>query len=105
MAKVQASEGLTKSEFGHEPVGLNPACQASATTSWYDRFVAQLVAIIPRFGLDDQRDLIVAAFEMICSESLATATSGPPPDFSRINADGIPLQYSFAAGAFETPLQ
>jgi hypothetical protein len=55
-------------------------------------------------GLYDQQDLISNAFQIICKESLDSSTAAPPK-FSRINFDGIPLQYSLALGASEPSLQ
>lgn len=54
--------------------------------------------------MHDQQNLIFNAFDLICRESLGTL-SVAPPRFSRINFDGIPLQYSLALGAFEPGLQ
>jgi hypothetical protein len=77
----------------------------SADPSWLDYFAVQLGSIIGHFDLRDQRDQILRAFALICKESLGTQANSPPPNFSRINFDGIPLQYSLALGAFEPALQ
>jgi hypothetical protein len=107
MAETQINEKLSQGTHLHSEGLLSSGGprKESVGSSWYDHFVAQLATLIPRFGLESQLQQVIAAFEMILRESLATPYNCPPPNFSRINFDGIPLQYSLALGAFEPALQ
>jgi hypothetical protein len=73
--------------------------------SLYDYVSAQLTALIPQFGLEEQRAHIMRTYEIICRESLAIPLGRRPPEFSRINADGTPFQLSLSLGSQRPPLQ
>lgn len=71
----------------------------------YDSVGGLLATLIPGFSLDGQRARIMRAYEIICRESLALPLGRRPPDFSRINVDGTPFQFSLSLGPREPPLQ
>lgn len=77
----------------------NPAARC-----WFDYFNTQLGLVLESLGLHPQRDVILTAFEIIGAESFGSFST-EPPRFSRINLDGLPLQYALALGAFEPTLQ
>lgn len=80
-------------------------CEESAAPSWYGYFASQLSTLISGFGLRHESERVLGAFGIICGDCLRTPRDRPPPNFSRINFDGLPLQYSLALGAFEPTLQ
>jgi hypothetical protein len=81
------------------------AQRAIACSSWYDWFADQMQAMVPQFGLDQQRNQMLACFELIFRESLAASCEHPPPKFSRINFDGLPIQYSVSLSGAHLSLQ
>jgi hypothetical protein len=107
MAEIQTNESRSLgTQLQSEGLaGRGGVRNESADALWYDHFANQLAALIQRFGLESQRGQMIAAFETMFRESLATPYSGIPPNFSRLNFDGLPLQYSLALGSFEPALQ
>jgi len=73
--------------------------------SFFDYVGSLLGSLIPRFGLDRSQETIARAYHLICRESLAIPKGRRPPNFSRINQDGTPFQFSLTLGAFRPPLQ
>jgi len=65
----------------------------------FDSVRAQLVDLSRGFGLEGQRAQVLEAYDLICRESMDFPMGMRPPDFSRINADGTPFQYSLSLGA------
>lgn len=60
---------------------------------------AELVELVTGFGLEGQRSQVLGAYDLICRESMDLPMGRRPADFSRINADGTPFQYSLSLGA------
>lgn len=54
----------------------------------------QLCRLIPALGVGRQADVVLGAFDALCSESLAIEAEARSPHRSRINADGTPFQVS-----------
>jgi hypothetical protein len=73
--------------------------------SLYDSVRAQLSSLVGSFGLEGQRAQVMRAYEIICRESLLIPMGMRPPEFSRINADGTPFQYSLTLGSGRPSLQ
>lgn len=66
----------------------------------------RLSRLIPRFGVEDERHRVLGSYELICRESLALGVRSRPPEFSRLNADGTPIQLSLhLSAARDAPLQ
>jgi hypothetical protein len=81
------------------------AQRAIAGLGWYEYFEDQLQSLVPQFGLDQQRNQMLACFELIFRESIATSCEHPPTKFSRINFDGLPIQYSVSLSQAHASLQ
>ncbi len=71
----------------------------------YDRVREQLAILVPEFGLDSQRPLIVQTFDRVCTESLSIPLGRIAQVFSTINEDGTPFQYSLSLGHASPRLQ
>ncbi len=78
---------------------------AVAAASWFDYFSVQLQGLVPLLQLDDQRNQILGCFDSIFGESLAAPCEQPPAKFSRINFDGLPIQYSVSLSGTHSSLQ
>lgn len=58
------------------------------------------------FGVSRRSETILASFDALCGESLQLDVGRRRPEFSRINADGTPFQFSLTLnGACTAPLQ
>jgi hypothetical protein len=80
-----------------EPFAQVGACSPGrASKSLFDAVGERLFRLVSRFGVDDEKDRILAAYRLICGESLAMDAHRRPPEFSRINADGTPIQLSLS---------
>lgn len=76
-----------------------------APQSSYSYISSQIAALITRFNLQDSRGQILQTCAEICQESLAFPYGSRPPNQSRINQDGTPLQYAVTLGASHPTLQ
>jgi hypothetical protein len=65
----------------------------------------RLSCLIRRFDLNQDRARILDAFGWICRESLDLDRYRRPPEFSRINVDGTPIQFSLSLSPDGSPLQ
>ena len=71
-----------------------------------DQIRSQLQRLIPLFGVERQAPAILACFDTLCRESLNLELRRRAPEFSRINADGTPFQFSLRLSRDgPTPLQ
>jgi hypothetical protein len=76
-----------------------------ASVSFYD-FTASLIdALIYEFNLRNDAGIIESAYQLVCRESLALPYGLSSLNFSRINLDGTPIQFSTCFGNFSSPLQ
>lgn len=71
----------------------------NAAETAFERVRRQLLRLTSELGLDDDVERIVRAYRAICGRSLAFQPADRLARFSRINADGTPLQFATAAGA------
>jgi hypothetical protein len=67
--------------------------------SGYAYVASQIAALIDRFNLHTSALQIMQTYALICRESLALPPDSLPPEHSRINADGTPLQYAVTLGS------
>jgi len=70
-----------------------------------DQVRGQLEQLIPLFGVSRQTLCVLAAFDMLCGESLALDANARAPEHSRINTDGTPFQFALTLGRTPAPLQ
>lgn len=73
--------------------------------SGYAYVGSQIAALIDRFNLQESSPQIMQTYASICRESMAFPRNTRPPDHSRINADGTPLQYAVTLGSPSPTLQ
>jgi hypothetical protein len=74
--------------------------------SLFDAIGERLSSLIHRFDVEKDRGLIQDAYSLLCRESLNQDTRSLPLEFSRINTDGTPIQFSLSlADTRPTPLQ
>src|SRR5258707_5191879 len=73
--------------------------------SLYDYIGTLLERLIPRFDLQGSVERIRRSYQLICRESLAIPCGLRSLNFSRINQDGTPFQFSSCLGDFKPPLQ
>jgi hypothetical protein len=66
---------------------------------------AQLDALSSAFALETQQQLISGAFRAIFHRSLGFPLGTYPPGRSRLNEDGIPIQFATAVGLHPSPLR
>lgn len=79
---------------------------AAESGTLFDAVGERLSRLICRFGVEHERCRILEAYGLICRESLALEAHRRPPEFSRINADGTPIQFSLPLSASRaSPLQ
>jgi hypothetical protein len=72
----------------------------------FDAVDGWLSRLITRFNVEDERGRVLLAYGLICSESLDFDAHRRPPEFSRINTDGTPIQLSLSFDATRpVPLQ
>lgn len=64
----------------------------------FARVATQLDALIAAFGLGAEAPLIRAVHSTICSRALAFPLGGGPAAPSRLNEDGLPVQFATAVG-------
>ena len=76
-----------------------------APRSGYDYVSSQVAALIARFDLRESRAQIMQTYQDICRDSLAFPHGTRPPDHSRINHDGTPIQYAVTIGSAHHTLQ
>jgi hypothetical protein len=76
-----------------------------APLSGYAYIGSQMAALIDRFNLDASRSQIMQTYAEICSDSLAFPRDSRPPNYSRINHDGTPIQYAVTIGSSHHTLQ
>lgn len=90
----------------HKPKAGRPQNQgAPLHFSLYDILSEQLSALTDNLDLNDQKNLIMKAYEVTCKESLGHLKSKPLPDFSRMNPDGTPFQFSLHLSSKSSSLQ
>jgi hypothetical protein len=77
----------------------------AASQSGYDYIGSQIAALIARFHLHESRSQIMQTYENICRDSLAFPGGTHPPDYSRINQDGTPIQYAVTIRSSQHTLQ
>ena len=70
----------------------------SRSGSLFELVARQLSALISRFGLQEQRRQILAAYQAIGRESLDYPSGARPKAASAINHDGTPFQYALTLG-------
>jgi hypothetical protein len=73
--------------------------------SGYDYVGSQIAALIARFDLHASYSQIMQTYEDICRDSLAFPHGTRPPNYSRINHDGTPIQYAVTLGPSHHTLQ
>ncbi len=66
---------------------------------------SQLEALIADFGLDVQKPAVLAVFRAIFRSALDFPLGGRPPGRSRLNEDGMPIQFATATGVSPAPLR
>ncbi|MDB5868268.1 MAG: squalene-hopene cyclase [Polaromonas sp.] len=71
----------------------------------FDQIRLELEHLIPLFGVERQASAVLACFDTLCGESLNLEVRRRAPEFSRINADGTPLQFSLRLDGKRPPLQ
>lgn len=76
-----------------------------APLSGYAYVGSQIAELIERFNLHASRSQIMQTYEDICRDSLAFSRDTRPPNHSRINHDGTPLQYAVTIGSSHQTLQ
>lgn len=76
-----------------------------ATGSAFEYAQAQLDALTSAFALDAQEQAIRDAFRTIFRHSLAYPLGTHPPARSRLNEDGVPIQFATAVGPHHAPLR
>jgi hypothetical protein len=103
MEEIEFAGALSATTASRRPP--DPVCAGAADGSWYDFVRGQIVRLISVFGTEAFHAEIEAAYELVCRESLAISIGERPPDFSRINHDGTPIQLALALGAFVPVLQ
>lgn len=86
------------------PLTANRSVEA-APQSAYDYVGNQIAALIAQFGLHESRAQIMQTYADLCSNSLAFPYGTRPPDHSRINHDGTPIQYAVTLGSSNHTLQ
>lgn len=59
----------------------------------------QLEDLVFRFRLTGRKAQVLKAYDLICRESMDLPIGRRPPNFSRINVDGMPFQYSISLGS------
>jgi hypothetical protein len=62
----------------------------------FDQVRCQVEQLIPLFGVGRQASEILTSFDTLCTESLKIDVRRRAPEFSRINADGTPFQFSLS---------
>jgi hypothetical protein len=62
----------------------------------YGALKDRLLALIPRFGVEQEQRRILACYDLIGRESLALEIRRRAPELSRINSDGTPFQFSLS---------
>lgn len=62
----------------------------------FDQVRCQVERLIPLFGVSRQASDILTSFDTLCTESLNIDIRRRVPEFSRINADGTPFQFSLS---------
>ena len=62
----------------------------------FDTVRRQIEQLIPMFGILDQTSDILDKFDTLCTDSLNIDVRGRAPEFSRINTDGTPFQFSLS---------
>src|SRR4029077_14959094 len=72
--------------------------EASGEGCFYHYVSNQLTKLVKSFSLEKSQAKIAQTYQMICRESLAIPC-GQPSNFSRINEDGTPFQYSLTLAA------
>lgn len=77
----------------------------SAPQSGYVYVGRQIAALIERFNLHESRSQIMQTYDDICRDSLAFPGDTRPPDYSRINQDGTPIQFAVTIGSTHPTLQ
>jgi hypothetical protein len=66
----------------------------------------EIERLIPLFGVSGHAADILTSFDALCAESLNIDVRRRAPEFSRINADGTPFQFSLSLGRDRSaPLQ
>jgi hypothetical protein len=80
----------------------------TATSQWteapggpsraFTRVATQLDALVAAFGLGDKAPMIRAVYGAICRRALAFPLSEGPATPSRLNEDGMPIQFATAVG-------
>jgi hypothetical protein len=78
---------------------------SEAPQSSYTYVGSQIATLIARFNLHDSRSQILQTYQEICRDSLAFPYGVRPPDRSRINHDGTPIQYAVTIGSPHHTLQ
>jgi len=78
---------------------------AGAPPSLYASVGARLDALVPWFGLEDQRATIRRAYALLCSRSLRIPAGVRPLHGSRLNEDGTPFQLAVAVASSGARLQ
>jgi hypothetical protein len=68
-----------------------------------DLVAHQIDRLIPLLDLVPQASVIRQAYRALCSESLAIEPRGCVPEWSRINTDGTPFQFSLHLNATDRP--
>src|SRR5712691_619265 len=69
---------------------------AAPQLSLYEYVGRQLGRLAPGRGLEQENSRIQEAYEILCREPLGFPLGETPLEFSRINEDGTPFQYSLS---------
>ena len=69
----------------------------------FDQVRGQVQRLIPLFGVGRQASNILTSFDVLCAESLDIDARSRTPEFSRINADGTPFQFSLSLSRDRPP--
>jgi hypothetical protein len=76
-----------------------------ASPGAFARVAGQLEALVAAFGLGAEAPLIRAVYGAICRRSLSFPLGGKPSAPSRLNEDGMPVQFATAVGALPAALR
>ncbi|HEY3340757.1 MAG TPA: hypothetical protein VGK81_02015 [Anaerolineae bacterium] len=88
-----------------EPYSAASQTVQAAPRSGYDYVGSQIAALIARFDLNESRAQIMQTYADLCRDSLAFPYGVRPPNYSRINHDGTPIQYAVTLGSSVHTLQ
>jgi hypothetical protein len=100
---VQTNAEIAPAAHRRHILSAEAGIEEGCGQGFYEYVRGQFGKLIPAFGIENHGLAIEKSYDLICRESLAIPRGSRAPNFSRINEDGTPFQFSVALSAGRNP--